>query len=335
MEAHLRIFNPSILRVSPTLRVRRFLLTQNLAESGGPVWNQASDNTIDGQLISFDLGRILERRISIFADELASWVSGKEDDGRERCLIFHTFSNTGWFSYGAILDRMLGRQDLMEKIIGCVVDSGGGEPFNPQVWAAGFSAAILKKRSSSAQAVVEVGDINKSGSVDNSSRLPQKESSTMEAESGFSAAILKKRSSSAQAVVEVGDIHKSGTVDNSSRLPQKESSTMEAVLLTLLEKFFSVILKLPDVDRRLSKVVSVLREHQPCPQLYLYSSADTVVPFESIEKFIEEQRRIGRRVRAFNFGSSPHVDHFRNFPDLYLSQLDQFLNHCFAAIKRP
>lgn len=34
-------------------------------------------------------------------------------------------------------------------------------------------------------------------------------------------------------------------------------------------------------------------------------------------------------MRSFNFGSSPHVDHYRNFPDEYLSQVAEFLNECF------
>ncbi|EMS46356.1 hypothetical protein TRIUR3_10075 [Triticum urartu] len=108
----------------------------------------------------------------------------------------------------------------------------------------------------------------------------------------------------------------------------------EAVLLSALEKFFDRVLNYPAVNRRLSGVMELLSSNQPnCPQLYIYSSADRVIPAKSVESFVERQRKEGCEVRSCDFVSSPHVDHYRSNPGLYTSQLTNFLEDC--VLPRP
>ncbi|KAG2303026.1 hypothetical protein Bca52824_031677 [Brassica carinata] len=241
--------------------------------------------TVDvSDLLRLDLGRRIERRIAEFGDELVSWVSEKEDDGREKCLVFHSFSNTGWLVYGTLLESFVGRQELVEKIKGCIIDSGGADPLDTKIWAAGFTAAILKKRSSTINT-----EPNSPGNEEDDALNPQK----------------------------------------------KEPLGIESMMLSSLEKLFPIALNIPEVNMRLTRITQKLYEnHPPCPQLYLYSSGDKVVPSHSIELRIKEQQKIGRNVHSFNFRSSPHVDHYRNFPDMYSSQLHNFMQECFKPTKQ-
>lgn len=236
------------------------------------------------EILSYQVGGKAEGHIDLLVNHLADWL---EEEHRKN-LVFHTFSNTGWLTYGAILEKFQ-KQDcsLMSRIRGCIVDSAPAAAPDPQVWASGFSAAFLKKHSVATKGV------------------------TSSSESGL------------QVLAESG--------------VEPKPAVTEAALLLVLEKFFEVVLNLPTVNRRLSDVLGVLSTRQPsCPQLYIYSSADRVIPAGSVESFIEEQRRAGHEVRACNFVSTPHVDHFRNDPKLYTSQLTQFLEDCvLTCCKQP
>ncbi|KAK8613426.1 hypothetical protein V6N13_101188 [Hibiscus sabdariffa] len=229
-------------------------------------------------IISYQADGKAEQNVDMLVNHLADWL--EEEYGEN--LVFHTFSNTGWLTYGVILEKFQ-KQDpsLMGRIRGCIVDSAPVAAPDPQVWASGFSAAFLKKHSVATK------------------RFP------------------------------VSSESDTGTLVSEKEVSVPKPALTEAALLVVLEKFFEVVLNFPGVNRRLSDVIGMLSSGQPtCPQLYIYSSADQVIPANYVESFIEKQKRSGHEVRACNFVSTPHVDHFRNDPELYTSQLSRFLEDC-------
>ncbi|XP_010466167.1 PREDICTED: transmembrane protein 53-like [Camelina sativa] len=230
------------------------------------------------EIMSYQVGGKAEKNIESLVNHLADWL----DEEQKKNLVFHTFSNTGWLTYGAILEKFQ-KQDssLMGKVKGCIVDSAPVAAADPTVWASGFSAAFLKKNS-----------------------------------------VATKGSASSSYESNVG------TQTNGINFSQPKPAATETALLLILEKFFAVILNLPKVNRRLADVLDTLSSAQPrCPQLYIYSSADRVIPAEQVESFIVEQRKAGHEVRACNFISSPHVDHYRSNPELYTAELNHFMDN--------
>ena len=65
-----------------------------------------------------------------------------------------------------------------------------------------------------------------------------------------------------------------------------------------------------------------------CPQLYLYSSADALIPPSEVQKFQKSQQARGVKIRSRMWEDSAHCEHYRIHPDEYVDQLQQFVHSC-------
>lgn len=70
------------------------------------------------------------------------------------------------------------------------------------------------------------------------------------------------------------------------------------------------------------------------PHLYLYSRADQVIRYQNIEVFMGTMKQKGVPVDSFDFVSSPHVGHFRDFPEQYTLKCRSFLVACMKDLER-
>lgn len=64
------------------------------------------------------------------------------------------------------------------------------------------------------------------------------------------------------------------------------------------------------------------------PHLFLYSRADQVIRHRDIEVFMETLKQKSVPMDSFDFLSSPHVGHYRDFPEQYALKCRDFLFSC-------
>lgn len=69
--------------------------------------------------------------------------------------------------------------------------------------------------------------------------------------SGFSAALLKKRSTATKSALSLGEVKEGVTPEAASEgaITMGGSNGLETAVLSVLEKFFSIFLKLPSINQ--------------------------------------------------------------------------------------
>ncbi|CAI7925317.1 unnamed protein product [Closterium sp. NIES-54] len=175
-------------------------------------------------VLSIRPGEKAEVHVDSLVDELHRWLSGagpevalsatsapvSQGEAKEpRTLMFHTFSNTGWLTYGAVLNRLhdkYGKPAIDAVIKGCVVDSAPILEQDPQVWARGFAAAILQKRSSATRAGrTDVSATAEASAAADSAVTASESSSAGGAAKGSSEGVEKEANGKVWGVTETGE----------------------------------------------------------------------------------------------------------------------------------
>ena len=65
-----------------------------------------------------------------------------------------------------------------------------------------------------------------------------------------------------------------------------------------------------------------------CPELFLYSDADHLIPYDDVKTFLKAHEEKGINVFSKVMKGSAHVQHLRNYPEDYLNQINTFTDYC-------
>ena len=69
-----------------------------------------------------------------------------------------------------------------------------------------------------------------------------------------------------------------------------------------------------------------------CPQLYLYSSKDALIPHTHVESFMAQQAARGVAVDAHCWPDSGHCEHLRTHPEHYRRLVHSFMQRCLGQV---
>ncbi|XP_068746678.1 transmembrane protein 53-like isoform X4 [Montipora capricornis] len=61
-----------------------------------------------------------------------------------------------------------------------------------------------------------------------------------------------------------------------------------------------------------------------CPELFLYSDTDPLVPEDNVKTFMDAHQKIGIKVFSKLMEGSGHVQHYKNYPEEYLKQINTY-----------
>ena len=204
-------------------------------------------------------------------------------------LLFHCFSNTGWYTFGAVMEGLLKHAaTLLQHVVGSIVDSAP----HPEVCIQGITASklgtvcsVLLQRALPCAQNLNGHCCSYLGCVIGVHRLS---TNVRLCWLFLQESLLTTSWVNVKVVVHVQPCAKvwaSGFA--SALLPRRApTSKIRQNVYAWMEAFFEQWLKgSPGV--RLQQLAAVLHKYQTFPQLYIYSESDHVVPHTSVEAFME------------------------------------------------
>ena len=77
-------------------------------------------------------------------------------------------------------------------------------------------------------------------------------------------------------------------------------------------------------------MVALLKDPARCPQLYLYSKADTLIGYKDVESHIVGREALGVKVFKVCWENSAHVAHLMMHRDVYIKSCLDFIEFCLS-----